>query len=553
MNKAWRFAASVLLVAAIVAVYRTLLTANTTTVALSLLLAILGISTWWGLAEATVASVLAVLGFNFYFLPPVGTLTIQDPQNWVALAAFLVTAVTASQLSAHARRRAAADEARRVEVERLYALVQAMSLTGSVLKTAREFVHRVVQVFGCDGAALYYRPTGEFFRSGAESGPVTDHDLEVAAELENVSIDSRNVATAPVRLGVRSLGSMALIGRLPSAEMVRAIADTVAITIEKARVIQDASRAEAARQGEAIKAALLDALAHDIKTPLTSIKAAVTTLLGVQNEPGMSRELLDIINESADRLNQIAAEVIAMARIEAGKLHLDKRPFAVEELISAALGELAPAARGRDLSVEIGGELPLAEADFELAQQVVKHFVENALTYAPETAPIRVTAEVKNGKIVIGVADRGPGIEENERALIFDKFFRGRRHRFATKGTGMGLAIAKGIAEAHGERVWVESEPGQGAAFYLVRPGITRRFTNRPAARARGANAEGSGVSEPPPPPPPGTGAFKVTEAPGAEPESVTFTPEPPEGRSSSMNESKPFGLVVAISLPLPS
>jgi two-component system sensor histidine kinase KdpD len=468
MKKAWRFAASVLLVVAVLAAYRTLLPVNNTTVALTLLLVILGISAQWGLAEATLASVLAVLGFNFYFLPPIGTFAIQDPQNWVALFAFLVTAVTASQLSGRARRRAAAGEARRLEIERLYALVQAMSLTGSVHKTAREFVHRVVQVFGCEAAALYYRPTTEFFRSGAESAPVSDRDLVAASEIENVAIDSaRALATAPVRLGVRALGSLALIGRLPSAEMVRAIADMVAISLEKARAIQDASHAEAARQGEAIRAALLDSLAHDIKTPLTSIKAAVTTLLSAEQASGLPRELLDIINQGADRLNQIAAEVIAMARIEAGKLHLDKHPFAVEDLIAGALSELAPATRGHALSVEVASGLPLAEADFELAQQVVKHFIENALNYSPDAAPIRVTAGLKNGRIVIGVADRGPGIEENERALIFEKFFRGRRHRFSTKGTGMGLAIAKGIAEAHGERIWVESEPGQGAAFYL--------------------------------------------------------------------------------------
>jgi two-component system sensor histidine kinase KdpD len=249
--------------------------------------------------------------------------------------------------------------------------------------------------------------------------------------------------------------------------MVRAIADMVAITLEKARAIQDASHAEAARQGEAIKGALLDSLAHDIKTPLTSIKAAVTSLLSAEHAAGLPRELLDIINQGADRLNQIAAEVISMARIEAGKLHLDKRPFAVEDLISSALWELAPASRGRALSVELSSGLPPAEADFELVQQVVKQFVENALHYSPDGAPIRVTAGLKTGKIVIGVVDRGPGIDENERALIFDKFYRGRRHRFSTKGTGMGLAIAKGIAEAHGERIWVESEPGQGAAFYL--------------------------------------------------------------------------------------
>jgi two-component system, OmpR family, sensor histidine kinase KdpD len=466
--KAWRFAASLIAVMAVIVVYRLLLPVNSTTVALTLLLVILGISAQWGLAEATAASVLAVLGFNFYFLPPVGTLTIQDPQNWVALLAFLVTAVTASQLSARARRRAEADEARRLEIERLYALVQAMSLTGSVRKTIREFVHRVVQVFGCEAAALYYKPTGEVFRSGPESAPASDHDLAVAAEIENASIDSdRGVATAPVRLGVRTLGSLALAGKLPSAEMVRAIADMVAITIEKARAIEDASHAEAARQGEVLKAALLDSLAHDIRTPLTSIKAAVTTLLGAEPAAGLPRELLDIINQGADRLNQLAAEVIAMARIEAGKLHLDKKAVAVDDLIAGALAELAPAARGREIAVEVPDDLPRAEVDVELAREVVKQFLENALKYSPEDAAVRVTAAVKSGKIVIGVADRGPGIEENERALIFDKFFRGRRHRFSTKGTGMGLAIAKGIAEAHGERIWVESEPGQGAAFYM--------------------------------------------------------------------------------------
>jgi two-component system sensor histidine kinase KdpD len=464
--KASRFAASVLIIAAILALYRTLLPVNNTTVALTLLLAILGMSAGWGLAEATVASLAAVVGFNYWFLPPVGTLTIQDPQNWVALLAFLVTAVTASQLSAHGRRRAAEAEARRLEIERLYALVQAMMLSGSARKTIREFVSKVVQVFGCGAAAFYYRPTDEIFRSGAESQPVSDHDLRVAAEIDDVSIDSqRSLATAPVRLGGRPLGSMALIGPLPSEQSVRAIMHLMAITIEKARALEDASHAEAARQSEVLKSALLDSLAHDIKTPLTSIKAAVTSLLG--GAAGAESELLTIIDEEADRLNQLAAEVIEMARIEAGKLHLEKRAVAVAEIIDSALSELAPALKGRTVTVNVPEGFPAAEADPEFVQQVVKQFVENALKYSPEGSPLSVSAALKSGKIVIGVADRGPGIEENERARIFDKFFRGRRHRFETKGTGMGLAIAKGIVEAHGERIWVESEPGQGAVFYF--------------------------------------------------------------------------------------
>jgi two-component system sensor histidine kinase KdpD len=465
--KALRFAASVLIIGAILALYRTLLPVNNTTVALTLLLAILGMSAGWGLGEATVASLVAVVGFNYWFLPPVGTLTIQDPQNWVALLAFLVTAVTASQLSARARRRAAEAEARRLEIERLYALVQAMMLSGNARKTIREFVGKVVQVFGCGAAAFYYRPSEEIFRSGAESKPISDHDLHVAAEIDDVSIDPRrSLALAPVRLGGRPLGSMALIGPLPSEQSVRAIMHLMAITIEKARALEDASYAEAARQSEVLKSALLDSLAHDIKTPLTSIKAAVTSLLG--GAAGAENELLTIIDEEADRLNQLAAEVIEMARIEAGKLHLEKRAVAVADLIGGALSELAPALKGRPVAVNVPEGLPAAEADLEFVQQVVKQFVENALKYSPEGSPLSVSAALKNGKIAIGVADRGPGIEENERARIFDKFFRGRRHRFETKGTGMGLAIAKGIVEAHGERIWVESEPGQGAVFYFT-------------------------------------------------------------------------------------
>jgi two-component system sensor histidine kinase KdpD len=466
--RALRFAAAVLIVAAVVALCR-VLGANATTAALSLLLAILGISTQWGLAEAMAASVVAVLGFNLEFLPPVGKLTIQDPQNWVALAAFLVTAVTTSQLSARARRRAAEAEARRLEIERLYALVQSMMLSGGARKTIREFVHRVVQVFECGAAAFYYAPSDEFVRSGPESRVVSDHQLRAEAEVDEPSVDAaRQIALAPVRLGGRPLGSMALIGRPPSEQMVRAIVNLIAIAIEKARALEDASHAEAARQSEVLKSALLDSLAHDIKTPLTSIKAAVTSLLG--GAPGAERELLTIINEEADRLNQLAAEVIEMARIEAGKLHLEKQPVDVAELISGALSELAPGLQGRPLELHVPGTLPAAEADREFAGQVVKQFVENALKYTPAGSPLEISAELQGGKIVIGVGDRGPGIDENERGRLFDKFFRGRRHRFDTKGTGMGLAIAKGIVEAHGEKIWVESEPGQGAVFYFSLP-----------------------------------------------------------------------------------
>jgi two-component system sensor histidine kinase KdpD len=264
---------------------------------------------------------------------------------------------------------------------------------------------------------------------------------------------------------------MALISAPPSEQTLRAIGNLAAIAIERARAFDEASRSESARQSEALKTALLDSLAHDIKTPLTSIKAAVTSLLEAA-QPSQ-RELLTIIDEEADRLNRLAAEVVAMARIEAGKLHLEKRPVAAAEIVSNALSALP--ADARPVTVNVAPELPLVDADPEFAAQVVKQLVENALKYSPGGSPVVVSAERRDARIVIGVADRGPGIEENERARIFDKFFRGRLHRFDTKGTGMGLAIAKGIADAHGGRIWVESEPGQGSVFYFALAAIGGR------------------------------------------------------------------------------
>jgi two-component system, OmpR family, sensor histidine kinase KdpD len=462
-----RFASAALAVAAVIWFYAAVLPVNSATVALTLLLVVLAVSARWALAEAIFASVAAVLGFNYYFLPPLRTFTIEDPQNWVALVVFLITAVTASQLSEQARRRAAEAEERRREVERLYALVQGVMLSGNPRRTAREFVGRIVQIFGVGGAAFYSLAADEIVRSGPESDPATDHDLKVAAELAEPSIDAvRGLALAPVRLGSRPLGGLALTGAPPATAVVRAIADLIAIGIERARALEDAAHAEAAQQSERLKSALLDSLAHDIKTPLTSIKAAVTSLLGSSHDESEA-ELLTIINEESDRLNQLAAEVIAMARIEAGKLHLERRAIPVDELLSSALNEIDPAWKGRKLVVEVEPSLPPAGADPEFIQQVLKQLLDNALKYSPEGSPVTVSARLVEGRIVIGVADRGDGIEENERASIFEKFFRGRRHRFDVKGTGMGLPIAKGIVDAHGGRIWVESEPGYGSAFYF--------------------------------------------------------------------------------------
>ena len=468
ISRAARLIAAPAIVALIIAFYSRWFSVNNTTVALTLLLAILGISTWWGLLEATIASVIAVLGFNYYFLPPVGTLAVQDPQNWVALIAFLVTAVTASQLSVRAKRRTQEAIDRRREVEGLYALSQTLLLSGSARTASQDLVSRVVKILGVSTAAFHTRSGDETFRWGPENPLISDDQLQ--ADREEPLIDApKGFAIIPVRLGGQALGNLGLAGPLPSEAVLNAVAYLVAIGIERARALEEASHAEAERKSEVLKSALLDALAHDFRTPLTSVKAAVTSLLG-RDRPDEDRELLTIINEEADRLNRLVAEVLEMVRIEAGKLHLEKHPHDVAEIVHSALAELEPALHDRPVEVRLQDGLPQADVDFDFVLQVLKQLLDNALKYSPPRSPLTVSARAGEGRIVISVADRGSGIPEAEQMRVFDKFFRAREHRFRVPGTGMGLAIAKGIVEAHGGKIWLTSEPGQGSVFSFSLP-----------------------------------------------------------------------------------
>ena len=468
LRRAVRLIGAPSVIALVVAFYYRLVHVNNTTVALTLLLVIFGISAAWGLLEATIASLAAVLGFNYYFIPPVGTFEVQDPQNWVALTAFLITAVMASQLSARAKRRTLEAVERRREVEGLYALSQSLLLSGSARTASQDLVSRVVRILGVTTAAFHARLSYETFRWGPDDPRLSDEQLQ--ADRDESLIDrSRGLAIVPVRLGGQALGNLGLAGGLPSDAVLNAVAYLVAIGIERARTLEEAGRAEAARQSEVLKSALLDALAHDFKTPLTSIKAAVTSLLG-QSRAAQDRELMTIINEETDRLNRLVAEVLEMVRIEAGKLHLEKRALDVGEMIGATLAELKPVLQDRPVDVRLQDALPAADADFDFVQQVLRQLLDNALKYSPPGSPLTIAARAGEGRIVISVADRGSGIDEQEQMRVFDRFFRAREHRFRVPGTGMGLAIAKGIVEAHGGKIWVTSEPGQGSVFSFSLP-----------------------------------------------------------------------------------
>lgn len=475
-GRTFGFAVSVAIVAGIAFLYRHILLVNQTTVALSFLLAILAVSAVWGMAVSVVMSVAAMLVFNYEFLPPIGTLTIADPQNWVALGAFLVTSIMGSQLSARIRREADEAHSRRRETERLYKFSQKLLGEGNVIQLMNAIPNYIVESFEGGAAELFLPQKEKFYRSGYGAAHLDEEKMKAAFLRDELTIDSQqNVYFVPVRLGVRAIGSLGISGARLSRQTLDAVSGLVAIAIERARAVEQLGQTEAERQGERLKSALLDSVTHDFRTPLTSMKAAVTSLLatGEASAP-QTRELLTIINEECDRLNHLVEEAAEMARLEAGEIELHFAPTPIEEIIQGALALSKSALGAREIQVRVPPDLPPVEADFERAQDILMKLMDNANLYSPREQPIIISAELTGDTITTSVADRGPGIDDLEQGMIFDKFYRGKDQRYLVSGTGMGLPIARALVTAHRGTIGVTSQLGHGSVFSFSLP-VSRR------------------------------------------------------------------------------
>jgi two-component system, OmpR family, sensor histidine kinase KdpD len=465
-----RFAVCAAALFLVVRLYTTVIHVNPTTVALTFLVSVLIVSALWGLRYALFTAFMAAAAFNYYFLPPTGTFTIADTQNWVALFALLTTAVIASELSDRARKQADEAVGRRRELERLYSFSQQLLTADNVLQLLNAVPHHVVESFGVSAAVVYVPDKGNIYRSGIDVPELDVDQLKsIIARGEPMVDDARNLSYTPLKMGVRTVGAIGVAGNL-SRQTLAAMGSLIAIAVERANAVETLARSEGAREGERLRSAILDSVTHEFRTPLTSIKASITSLLSTTGLSADDRqELMTVINEESDRLNRLVGEAAEVAQLESHEFQLDLQACRVLDLVQAAVGEVKQTLGKRPVEIRVPEETTV-RLDADRIKEVLIQLLENAAKYSAPEAPIRITAELKGANLEVSVADQGAGIDDMEQELIFDKFYRGKNQRYRVQGTGMGLAIARAIVEAHGGKIGVTSQTGCGSVFYFLLP-----------------------------------------------------------------------------------
>jgi two-component system sensor histidine kinase KdpD len=463
----------------IVAVYRLWLHVSQTTVALTLLMLVLFLAAKWGLRYAVATSLAATVCYNYFFLPPVGTLTINDPQNWLGLFAFLAVAVVGSRLAERAREEAEDARVRQRDLEVLYGLSRELLQTESVSSLLNVLPPAILRMTRANTVVLYLLEGDRRYMAGDPAAVTLD---DIAMRQLSLTLPGAGTVTdtvtfthfgstegrIPLRVGVKPRGLLLIKGVALSNETLEAIGGLVTVSIDRDQALETATKGEAAKESERLRSLMIDSITHELRTPLTAIKAAATTLL--QPQPLNSAEhteLLTVIDEESDRLNRLVSEAVEMAQLDTQEVHMTFGPVQVRAMVEQALETSSSLLEGREVKVTLP-TLPPVMADADFMAKVLSNLIENATKYSPAGSPIFVSAEHRGEMVQVSVADRGIGVDLSEQGLIFERFYRAQGK--TTSGTGMGLAISRAIVDAHNGVLSLTSQFGEGSVFSFTLP-----------------------------------------------------------------------------------
>lgn len=506
------------------------------------LLVVLALASTRGRYASILASLVAFLAFDYFLVPPLYVFTINRLEEWIALFVFLVTAILTSQLAVALRERALMASRQERETRILYDLVRVTNREAEPERQFQTITQAVVDVLSSWGVydcailqpdaagtlqvqASAYQPAEQITLSSDEKaiaawvmthgrtmGLYDDGALAPSTSprfVQRVIVRStaagravgRSLRLIPLKLGEKVVGVLRLRvledprGFLREERLEEEHAhsnaptsffwtflDQVTALIERARLQRENLRIEVLQRTDALRAALLSSVSHDLRTPLTSIKASASSLLqeDVVWDEEARRGFAQAIEHEADRLNRLVGNLLDMTRIEDGALKPEKEEYSLTALIHDVLGRLDPLLKGREVRTHLPqNDLLLVELDYLQIDQVLTNLLENALRYTPAESPIEVSAHLNGGQVEISVADRGPGIPAHDLTRVFDKFYRvlnGQHPAGYPTGSGLGLAVCKGLVEAHGGRIWAELREGGGLVVFVVLPtGVRER------------------------------------------------------------------------------
>ena len=484
---------SVVAIVAVTFVLKRFPTISPTTAALAFLLVVLFLAASGRLWTAIAAALASTLALNYFFLPPVGTFTIADPENWVSLIVFLIVAIIASNLSTAAQARTREAVERRNEVTRLFDLTRDVLLTtetaGGLDALARHIARRfeLARVAVC----LPGDHGWEVHQGGEEPVVIDQADLEktLASTRGMLEFDARAraygghatvisaegdaISLIPLRHGTNAIGVLAAVTPGVDLGTLDAVAGVAAIAIERVQFLHEREAAVVVRQKADLAATLLASLSHDLRTPLTAIRVAVENLQQETLPPDTRREQARAALAELDRLTRLFQDILDMARIDAHGIVADRQWVTPADIVDAATAHVRHALEGRTVRVDAESDAQV-QVDPRLTSAALAHLLENAAQYSPRDQPIGVTARVGQEGFEVTVADKGPGLDPAELDHLFERFYRGRVARQSSFGTGMGLAITRGLLVAAGGRVWAENAPDGGSRFSIVVPGPTR-------------------------------------------------------------------------------
>ena len=447
---------------------------NLLTIGLLYLLIVVAVASLFGFWQASLISLLAVACLDYFFLPPIFHFDIADPQDWVALATFEATALAISRLHGRERRIAKEVVIHRAGMEQLYELSRSTLLLDLHQPPGPQLAVLIHRIFDLRAVALYDMNLSRQYRMG--DWDAGEEDLAKECYLRGTSQDDSSTQTwqRVLLAGPGPVGALVVRGKL-SPLVIDALTSLAAIAIDRYQWFEKEERAETAKKGEQLRTAVLDALAHELKTPLTAVQTASSGLLELGGLSEPQSNLVTLINGEAVRLNELCTKLLKAVKLDSRQVGLEADDVVILDLVSEVLARYPVEQERNSIHVEVENPSLTVRADRELLAMILAQFIDNARKYSTAGTPITIGARASQTEFLISVRSFGSTIRIEDRERIFERFYRSPELKDAISGTGIGLSVVRKAAEAHHGHVWVISDVKEGTTFFLSLPIDARR------------------------------------------------------------------------------